>query len=87
MWILKPVSTGKDTAWHPWYDKTFGLVVRAETEEDARNFASTTDGDENPNHYLHPGANSPWRDPIQSTCIELTRLGEPGVILEDCHWA
>jgi hypothetical protein len=35
LWLLRPVESGS-AFWEPWYDKAFGFVVRAETEEDAR---------------------------------------------------
>ena len=38
LWLLRPredLPYDKDP-WEPWYDKAFGFVVRAETEERAR---------------------------------------------------
>jgi hypothetical protein len=77
LWILRPVENLPDHAspWKPWYDKAFGFVVRAETEEAARAFANREGGDET-------WAN-PWLDSTVSTCIELTPDGEEGVVIID----
>jgi len=43
LWLLRPSSNLPDdrakNPWIPWYDKCFGMVIRAETEEDARKLA------------------------------------------------
>jgi len=57
-----------------WYDEAAGFVIRAQREQDARVIASEYAGGE--------GAEV-WLDPEDSTCTELTRDGEPGVVLED----
>lgn len=78
LWILKPVENlPKGNPWKPWYDKAFGFVVRAETEETARKFAHDESGDET------AGTNSPWLDAKYSTCVELLSKGEAGVVLRD----
>lgn len=80
LWLLKPI--GEETGpWSPWYDKAFGFVVRAETEEDARRFAQDQGGDE----VRRNG--SAWTDPKLSTCVPLTPKGEAGVVLRDFHAA
>lgn len=73
LWILKVA-----TAWDPWYDKADGFVVRAETEESARKWASNNHGDE--------GAEA-WLDDGLTICEELTAEGDPGVILRDFNAA
>ena len=35
LWLLKPIKR-----WTVWYDKAFGFVVRAATEDEARAAAS-----------------------------------------------
>ena len=38
LWILMPkenLNKGDDP-WNPWYDKCFGMIIRAKTEEEAR---------------------------------------------------
>jgi len=49
LWLLRPVDGLKknDNPWKPWYDKAFGFVVRADTEEEARALAHADAGDEN----------------------------------------
>lgn len=77
IYLLRP-NPDNDAAWKPWYDKAFGFVVRAESEEQARLFASEKGGEEN-----EFGKPSPWLDPRQSTCEEVTADGEAGLIIHD----
>lgn len=77
LWILQPVRsedmTGDDP-WSPWFDKAFGFVVRAETEEQARALAAEQAGDEGP---------APWLSQGYTSCTELERYGETEVIMRD----
>lgn len=88
LWLLRPVETdaiapnGKPckripAAWEPWYDKAFGFVVRAESEEAARALAHADGGDES------RGDRAPWLDPQQSICVELTEQGTEEVVVRD----
>ena len=70
LWILEPAEP-----WAPWYDKVFGSIVRADTENRARDIAAENHGDEGP---------LVWRDPEKTTCRELAADGEAGLILQDC---
>lgn len=83
LWLLQPkdLPPGNDP-WHPWYDKAFGFVVRAETEREARDIAHDCAGDEN----RDPRA-QPWKDAAYSTCVELTIDGEAGMVLRNFHSA
>ena len=45
LWILRPLI-GNNTAWRPWYDKCFGMVVRAESEKIAREICARKAWDE-----------------------------------------
>jgi len=82
LWLLRPVTGDEEVGpWDPWYDKTFGFVVRAETEEEARAMAEEEGGDENRAGYGH--RRFVWRDPALTTCEELTQAGEPGVVMKD----
>ena len=82
LWILRPIGYEFPNFWHkyvsvswtPWYDRVFGFVVRADTAKDARNWASTRAGDE---------GGGAWLDDKQSTCEELTREGDQGIIIVD----
>ena len=92
LWILRSVENlpKGDDPWEPWYDKAFGFVVRAETEEEARKFAHEEAGDENRGTFLGgktADTNSPWLEAKYSTCVELPTEGEAGVVLQDFHAA
>lgn len=81
LWILRPVGYDTDDEhvnWRCWYDKCFGVVVRAETEEEARAIASKSHGDE---------GRKAWLDASMSTCLSLESEGLPGVIICDVHSA
>jgi hypothetical protein len=56
------------------YDTCRAFVIRAESEAAARGIAAGECCDE--------GADT-WRDPILSTCFELTGNGGSGVVLTD----
>lgn len=88
LWILRPVEGLNigDNPWEPWFDKAFGFVIRAASEQDAREFAHAESGDENRGEFLDrkiADTKSPWLDQKYSTCEELTSSGEGGVILRD----
>lgn len=76
LWILKPISHDKGP-WKPWYDKVFGFVVRAKTEQEARGIAHFNAGDENRTDK------APWLYAELSTCVELTTEGDAEMILRD----
>lgn len=87
LWILRPVETQlKFDPWLPWYDKSFGFVIRAKTEIEARNIAHDNGGDENYMRYQDNDI-KPWLDSNYSTCLELTKKGETGLIMLDFHSA
>ncbi len=69
LWILKPVKP-----WREKYDRSFGFVIRAETEAKARAFAASQSQDD------HEGV---WLDPNLTTCKELSPDGEVGIVLQD----
>ncbi len=88
LWILRPREDIKlnDNPWEPWYDKTFGFVVRAENEQKARELANENGGDENRGEFMRTKiANTitPWLDPDYSTCIELMPDGDEGLVMQD----
>ena len=80
LWLLRPVESvrilrdGNLNPWEPWYDKSFGFVVRAPTEKTARFIASEQCGAE---------GGDPWLNAEHSTCTELLPEGEEGVVMED----
>ena len=72
LFLLKPIHKKGDDPWSPWYDKAFGFVIRAESEEQARALAQANGGDEVRQPYLYPDPpadyNIPWNDATYSTC-------------------
>ena len=83
LWILKPKDSGENNPWSPWYDKAFGFVVIAETEQQARELADADAGDENGySTKIHP-----WLDAAMSTCEELTTEYSGGIVMKDFHAA
>jgi hypothetical protein len=82
LYLLKPgidPATGYVyTPWDPWYDKTFGHVVRADNEAMARVLATNKAGDE---------GGSCWVDSRLSTCEEITDEGGSAVLLTDLRSA
>ena len=73
LWILRPVKT-LNSPWDPWYDKCFGMVIRAKSEELARSLASRYSGSE---------GSEPWQNPIQSSCEILDKEGPEVVLMLD----
>lgn len=79
LWLLRPredIAKSAFGPWAIWWDKAFGFVVRAETEEQARQIANANAGDEN-------GDEHPWLGFLWSTCEELSAEGTEGVIIQD----
>ncbi len=88
LWLLRPVDGLPDNnnPWEPWYDKSFGFVVCADSEDEARQMAHKGAGDENRGEFLSSktaDTQQPWMDAKYSTCIELTPAREKGVVIED----
>lgn len=87
LWLLQPLNglPPSDDPWEPWYDKAFGFVVRAETEEEARKLANDDGGDETGpySQKVYRTGGNPWLDPKYSSCEELTADGASGVVIRD----
>lgn len=78
LWILRPQDNliPKNNPWHPWFDKTFGIVIRASSEDRARTIADET--------TKYEGLkNHPWLDSKYSSCEELKEEGPEEVIIVD----
>jgi hypothetical protein len=73
LWILRPIKT-MNSPWDPWYDKCFGMVIRAESEKLARSLASRHCGAE---------GSEPWQNPTQSSCEIIDREGPEVVLISD----
>jgi len=74
LYILQPI-----VPWKPWYDKMFGIIVRATTAKEAREMAQSEAGDESRNKEV-------WLMPQLTTCELLKVTGEKGMVLRD-YWA
>ena len=86
LWLLRPAKKlPEDNAWEPWYDKAFGFVVRAETEERARKIANKHGKQETGeiSYDVYRTGGNPWLDPAQSTCTELKSEGVSAMIIRD----
>ncbi len=87
LWLIRPVDGlgEKDDPWEPWFDKSFGFVVRAETEDRARQIANANGDDEVCSKYTQPRPLKcdPWLHERYSTCTELTPDGGEDIIMKD----
>jgi len=73
IFLLTPKDglSDNDNPWIPWYDKCFGLVIRAVDEQEARDLAHDNE----------------WINPKYSDCIEIDSNGESEIILMDIRRA
>lgn len=76
LWILRPVDVEAHTQdpWNPWYDKSFGFIVRARDEASARQIAASDCGDE---------GKDAWLNDLLSTCEVLEVKGAAGILMKD----
>jgi len=90
LWLLRPRDDVLVREKHPWavpYDKTWGVLVRAASEADARRLAQMKAGLEGQGTYRRFGgdedeiASDVWVDHAWTSCDKLEAAGEPGVIL------
>lgn len=92
LWLLRPhtevLARGR-SPWRPWFEKVFGVVVRASSEEEARALAHSEAGSEGLGIYQGLGlaseqvAKAVWLDPLFTACDRLLEDGPPAVILVD----
>ena len=73
LWLLRPIDP-KSVPWSPWFDKAFGFVIRAATEDEARAEAASNAGDE--------GA-AAWKSARLSSCVHLTCKGDTEIVMQD----
>jgi hypothetical protein len=89
LYILRPKACEpKDDPWDPWFDKCFGFVIVAESEDEARQLADKEAGDENRGSFLRAktaDTNHPWLDSKYTSCELLTAdsVDSPTVIMKD----
>ena len=82
LYILRPVENLQDdNPWDPWYDKSFGFIISATSQEEAREIADTKAGDEN--YELGVNTKRPWLEKGYSTCEILTPSEVPEMIMID----
>lgn len=92
IYLLKPKSdeyfeeNDIKNPWEPWYDKSFGHVVVADTEEQARVFTQEHSGGEN---YEIDDNIFPWLSEAHSDCVVLGLSSDntPRHILTDMQMA
>jgi hypothetical protein len=96
LWILRPRLDVLEREAHPWtppFDKTLGVLVRAESGAEARKLAQTKAGFEGQGVYLRLGvaedemAEDVWLKPEWTSCDVLAAEGEPEVIMVVRHGA
>jgi hypothetical protein len=75
IWLLEAIDGSE--YFDPWYDKMFGIVVVAESEEKARLLAAEAKADE---------GKQPWLSPEHTSCEEILTDVEC-VVIQDCRWA
>jgi hypothetical protein len=70
--------------WDPWYDKCFGMVVRAENETHARKIADANGGSETITQPWQDKQKqpNPWLDKKYSTCEVINEDGDAGLVLQ-----
>lgn len=79
IFLLRPIKDLKNDPWSPWYDKAFGFVIVAESEDAARKLTENHTGDEAGWDNRWP---NPWLDPTLSTCVEVP-IDEARMVLRD----
>jgi hypothetical protein len=75
LWRLQPIK-----GWNPWYDCMFEIIVRAESEDRARQLANAQQG--NPRTERDG-----WLDPAITSCERIWSDGDEEVICRDIHSA
>jgi hypothetical protein len=75
LWILNPTAEGQKRITYDCYN---AFIVRAKTENSARNYAASRKGYES---RAMPKGSSFWKDPALSTCTELTNEGDAGIVI------
>ena len=88
LYILRPIDENCNSPWRPWYDKVFGFVVRAESEEAARKIADKHAGAENTRWANSSNKTTlesihPWLSSEYSSCDVLTNEGSKGLVIRD----
>lgn len=85
IYILKPISTEAGSKWHPWYDKTFGMIVSADSEGEARYLANENSCGEDGGWGVDDNYGV-WLNEKQTTC-KILEANESEVIMKDFRGA
>jgi len=91
LWMLEPEARFKETMgedtdenrWNPWsfiHGCTMKMMVRAYTEEDAREYAQKEAGLE---QDRSPDGTQVWLSPQYTSCTEVMKYGKIGVVMCD----
>ena len=97
LWRLRPhvhilaIANNADNPWRPWWNTSRGFIVRAATEQEARQLVHEYEYSDHPSLDVEigkemKGGRNVWLDPYYTCCIELTKQGGPGVLMRD-FWA
>jgi hypothetical protein len=79
LWVLRPVKgLPAGNPWDPWYDRCFGMVVRASSATEARLLAGRSAG---------PEGVVAWENKLLSSCEILKSDGASEVVIQDIHQA
>ena len=85
LFILRQVKE-----WEPWYDTAKGFIVRAETEQAARQLIYDYAKDRycwEDDLVAGREGKEVWLNPELTTCTELDPDGKPELIMRDFHHA
>lgn len=81
LWLLRALDNlprDRDP-WREAHGRVFGFVIRAETEEEARQIASWHRGAEDRSRWMDDP--SVWQNPKLTTCTELMPDGDAGLVM------
>lgn len=99
IWILKPNydrSDDKWDPWDPWYDACFGMIISAETAQEAREIAQENACAETTlSPVFHEDVHERerdkevWTEPELTVCVPLEEYVEENeqLIMQDIHHA
>ena len=77
LYLIKPRKDLplSDNPWRAVFEKYHAFVIRAKNENEAREIAHQYDTNGETRGY--------WLDEKYTACVELTNVGEPGVVIAD----
>jgi hypothetical protein len=84
LWLLRPKEGISPDPWQPWYNRCFGMVIRAGSEAEARMLIEKYTGSE---FSPYGNGKNPWLSSDTSTCVPLDADGPDEVIMTDVESA